>query len=48
MGSGNSWQAQLEGLGLTGAAGGIIPDETLRETAMEGFALAFQHFVGDN
>lgn len=41
MGSGNSWRAQLEGLGLTGAAGGIIPDETLRKTPREGFAPAF-------
>lgn len=40
MGSGNSWWAQLAGLGLTGAAGGIIPDEALRKTPREGFALA--------
>lgn len=39
MGSGNSWWAQLVGLGLTGAAGGILPDEALRKTHKQGFAL---------
>lgn len=36
MGSGNSWWAQLVGLGLTGAVGG----KALRKTHREGFALA--------
>jgi len=47
MGSGNSWWAQLVGLGLLGAAAGIIPEETLRKPPREDFTLVVLWEIAD-